>query len=172
MGRAEGAFRAGEGDHPSGQVTVSSPLSASGGREERREPKLSCRQCRGSESAPGGRLPTSREDADVGCPREPSQPGEHQELQKQSEWRGGKGGRDQPGAEHTRCSERGRRLRARPASLGRARACRRPVPLARSGTPTKRENSPFLRGGDLRKPKSGSAQQLEPGLEAARCAGG
>lgn len=88
MGRAEGAFRAGEGDHPSGQVTVSSPLSASGGREERREPKLSCRQCRGSEYAPGGRLPTSREDADVGCPREPSQPGEHQELQKQSEWRG------------------------------------------------------------------------------------
>lgn len=88
MGRAEGAFRAGEGDHPSGQVTVSSPLSASGGRVERREPKLSCRQCQGSQSARGGRLPTSREDADVGCPREPSQTGEHEELQKQSEWRG------------------------------------------------------------------------------------
>lgn len=100
----------------------------------------------------------------MGCPREPSQPGEHEELQKQSERRGE--GEGAPGEGQRR------RLRARPTSLGRACACVRPVPLARSGTPTKPERSPFLWGGDFRNPKSGSAQQLEPGLEAARCAGG
>lgn len=150
VGRAEGAFRAGEGDHPSGQVTVSSPRPPAAA-EERREPKLVVASV-GAASLRPVAAPTSREDADVGCPREPSQPGEHQELQKQSEWAGGREGATSQGQSTRGAPERGRRLRARPASLGRARACHARCSLPGPGHPQSAKNSPFLRGGDLRKP--------------------
>lgn len=106
---------------------------------------------------------------------------------------------DAPGNPHRPASTRSSKNKASGGGKGKARPARgrahavlraRAPPLSPTDQPekgarlpapgapcqvrdtAKPENSPFLWGGDLRKPKSGSAQQLEPGLEAARCAGG
>lgn len=101
----------------------SGPAPAGGGtRLVSQGPKLNRRQCSGSGSAPGARLPDSREDAALGCPIGLPQPGEHEELPKQSKWLG-KGAGAGPS---TNSSERGRCLRAQRTSLGRARAWLRP----------------------------------------------
>lgn len=86
---------------------------------------------------------------------------------------GGKEARPARGAEHTRCSRRsGTACKPRPASLGRHGMPQQCCLLPGPGHPQSAKIPLSYGGGDLRKPKSGSAQQLEPGLEAARCAGG
>lgn len=73
------------GGHHSGRVVAFWPTSAGRAREERPGPKPSRLQCLAGGSALSGRLPNSREDASPGCSMELTQPGESENLKKQSE---------------------------------------------------------------------------------------
>uniref|UniRef100_A0A3Q2L8S8 CD24 molecule n=1 Tax=Equus caballus TaxID=9796 RepID=A0A3Q2L8S8_HORSE len=166
VGRASGAFRAGEGVNPQGRLSPPHPV---------RRPRQGGEP--GTETqwfvVSGQQLPNSREAADPGCPTERTQPGE-QETKTQSE-RLGEGAGAGPSTPIAR-SPGARRLRAPPTSLRRARGGR-PRHLAKPGVPTKPAPFPFPWGGNLRiaeprePPVPGPAQpapQSGPWVEAAR----
>ncbi|XP_070488549.1 uncharacterized protein [Equus przewalskii] len=166
VGRASGAFRAGEGVNPQGRLSPPHPV---------RRPRQGGEP--GTETqwfvVSGQQLPNSREAADPGCPTERTQPGE-QETKTQSE-RLGEGAGAGPSTPIAR-SPGARRLRAPPTSLRRARGGR-PRHLAKPRVPTKPAPFPFPWGGNLRiaeprePPVPGPAQpapQSGPWVEAAR----
>ncbi|XP_046531148.1 translation initiation factor IF-2 [Equus quagga] len=166
VGRASGAFRAGEGVNPQGGLSPPHPV---------RRPRQGGEP--GTETqwfvVSGQQLPNSREAADPGYPTERTQPGER-ETKTQSE-RLGEGAGAGPSTPIAR-SPGARRLRASPTSLRRARGGR-PRHLAKPGVPTKPAPFPFPWGGNLRiaqprePPVPGPAQpapQSGPWVEAAR----
>ena len=113
------------------------------GRSRSGGPSPSRWQRLGRWTAPSGRLPNSPDDADPGCPVALAQPGESEELKKQSE-RVGEGAGAICAGERTNGSEPTRCPRAPRTSSGGAHVWRRQVPF---GGPTEPAQFPFSEAG-------------------------